>query len=256
MKNSHIFLTNFVLSAVRYVLIFAVSAVLLVVGAIWFDICLYIGLGVLVLYLAVCLISAARMLRIMTCMSGDDPEFNEFMANLKEDPMNFLGEIIGANEENRNKHGEELLSLSDDEIFDTVYFQNLEIAGEAEDEEKELEQFSPARATVYVLSLFDAEIQNGGLCQFFTNSTKMLAPLVSQCLSEIGAEEHKRLFDSFIEENNIDVEDLESFRAKNHRQFVKQSKRFDFESFDNKYYELPPIQTKIAEYIRNNIKEF
>ena len=37
---------------------------------------------------------------------------------------------------------------------------------------------------------------------------------------------------------------------------MKQSKRFDFESFDDRYYQLDSLEAPIANYIRTNISEF
>ena len=52
---------------------------------------------------------------------------------------------------------------------------------------------------MYVAAILDMEIQNGGLCQFFVNSSRMVAPIVSEYMSIIGATEHKNLYDTFIE---------------------------------------------------------
>ena len=63
----------------------------------------------------------------------------------------------------------------------------------------------------YVLYLYNMEIQNCGLCQFFVNSTKIYAPLVSHFLKEVNAVEHKKLYDDFIKANNINLYDLSYF---------------------------------------------
>ena len=152
--------------------------------------------------------------------------------------------------------GEELLTLSDDDLFETVTFQNLDIVGEAEDEDEELELLTGARKTVYILESFDSEIQNGGLCQFFVNSSRVVAPYVFEALKSVGADEHLNLFEEFITANNIDISNLESFKVSSVRGFKKQSKRFDFDAFDDKYYDLPELQEKVVAYIKNNINEF
>ncbi len=256
MNKFSIFLTNFFLTAFRHIGSIVISIILIIVGAIWSNICFYIGLFLIVSNLIVALVGAFRMQNIMNYRSDDDPEFNEMMEKLSSDPMAFLSEIMETQEENRQLHGEDLLSLSDDDLFETIYFQNIDIAVEAEDEDKELEQFTGARKTVYVLGLFDSEIQNGGLCQFFVNSSKIVAPYVSESLKSVGAQEHLILFEEFITTNNIDVSDLESFKIFSKRGYIKQAKRFDFDSFDDKYYELPALQEKVVTYIKNNINEF
>lgn len=256
MKNSNFFFTNLFMSAIRYGLLFVVALIVTIVGAIWVDICLYIGLGLMALYLIVCLISAIQMQRIMNSLSGEDPEFDKLMEELTTDPKAFIADAMGNYEETKKLHGQELLTLSDDDLFETVYFQNLDITEAAEDEERELELFTGARKTVYVLSLFDSEIQNGGLCQFFVNSSRVVAPYVSESLKVINATEHLAIFEDFITTNNIDVSLLDSFKILSKRGYIKQTKRYDFDSFDDKYYDLPPLQEKIVAYIKDNINEF
>ena len=60
-------------------------------------------------------------------------------------------------------HGEDLLQLSDDKLFETVYLQTLDLVDSFADEESALAQISPAQRTVYILSIYDMEIKNGGL---------------------------------------------------------------------------------------------
>lgn len=157
---------------------------------------------------------------------------------------------------NKNLHGENLEKLSDDELYEAVYFQNLDIVDSYESEEAALEEMSSVRRTVYILSMYEYEISNGGLCQFFVNSSRDLAPYVSKCLDEVGATEHKNLFDSFISDNNINVYELESFIIEDLDEFSKQNERYDFDSFDEEYDKLPFLRDSIVDYIRKNINEF
>ena len=157
---------------------------------------------------------------------------------------------------NKNFHGENLEKLSDDELYEAVYFQNLDIVDSYESEEAALEEMSSVRRTVYILSMYEYEISNGGLCQFFVNSSRELAPYVSKCLDEVGATEHKNLFDSFISDNNINVYELESFIIEDLDEFSKQNERYDFDSFDEEYDKLPFLRDSIVDYIRKNINEF
>lgn len=256
MNKCSAFLMNFFLAALKHIGSIVISVVLIVIGAVWSKICLYIGLFLMASNVVVALVNAIRMQRIMNFRFDDDPEFNEMMDRLTADPMAFISETMGNYEERKQLHGEELLTLSDDELFDTVYSQNLDIAEAAEDEDKELEQFAGARRTVYILGLFDSEIQNGGLCQFFVNSSRTVAPYVCEALSAVGADEHRELFEQFTTANGIDVSDLASFRVFSKRGYIKQTKRFDFDAFDDQYYELPELQEKVVAYIKSNISEF
>ncbi len=256
MNKLSTFLINLFISALRHIGSIVISVILIIIGLIWSDVCLYIGLFLIISNVIVAFVNAIRMQRIMNHLSDEDPKFNEMMERLSADSKSFLTEIMENQEENKQLHGEDLLTLSNDALFNTVFFQNLDIAESAEDENKELEQFAGARRTVYILDLFDSEIQNGGLCQFFVNSSRAVAPYVSESLKLVGANEHHELFEHFITTNNIDVSDLELFKIFSKRGYIKQTKRFDFDAFDEAYYELPVLQEKIVEYIKNNINEF
>lgn len=256
MKKSNLFLTNVLMSAIRYGLIFILALIMTIIGVIWNDIFLYIGLGLLAIYLIICFASAVHMQKVIDDVSNSDLEFSELLERVSADPEAFIAEAMGNYEAKKQLHGEELLSLSDDDLFEAVYFQNLDIAENAETEDEALAQFEGARRTVYVLSLFDAEVQNGGLCQFFVNSTRAVAPYVSEALNIVGATEQRELFEHFIASNNIDVSNLESFAVSDRRGYIKQTKRFDFAAFDDKYCNLPALQDRIVEYIKANINLF
>ena len=256
MNKLSTFFANMFLTAFRHLGSIVISIILIIVGSIWSEVCLYIGMFLLISNILVAIVGAIRMQRMMEYRDPDDPNFNDTMDRLTADPQGFLAEIIGEQSENRNLHGAALLTLDDDELFDAVYYQNLEIAGEDEDTSAQLERFTGARRVVFILSLYDAEVQNGGLCQFFVNSSRAAAPCVCKALKSVGASEHLKLFEEFIAENNIDVCDLESFKVQSHRGYVKQTKRFDFDAFDDKYYDLPALQESVVEYIKNNINEF
>lgn len=237
------FLLGFFMTAFKHLGSAVISVALIIIGAIWSDICLYIGLFLLLSNAVVAVVGGIRMQSTMNALEDADVNFN-------------FEKMFEEQEKNKQLHGEELLSLSDEDLFEAVYFQNIDISESAEDEDNELDQFNGARRTVYILSTFDAEVQNGGLCQFFVNSSKAVAPYLCKALESVGANEHKELFEGFVTENNIDLFNLESFKAESTRQYQKQTKRFDFDSFDDKYYDLPALQDKIVAYIKDNINEF
>lgn len=153
-------------------------------------------------------------------------------------------------------HGQELLKLTDDELFETVYFQNIDLVMSYPDESQALSQISPEQRTFYILSIYDMEIQNGGLCQFFVNSSRSLAPFVDECLETVGAEEHRKLLAEFVADNNIDLNNLESFDTPDIEDYILQTQRYDFDSFDNAYYELTALRDYLVEYVKNNITAF
>ena len=156
----------------------------------------------------------------------------------------------------KNLHGEKLLKLSDDQLFEAVYFYNLDLVESFPDEATALSQISPKRRIVFILSIFDMELQNGGLCQFFVNSSRSLAPYIDECLQAVGAEEHRKLFTKFVADNQIDLNHLDSFRISSVEEYATQTERYDFNSFENPYFELTPLQNFIVDYIKVQISEF
>lgn len=153
-------------------------------------------------------------------------------------------------------HGAELLKLTDSQLYEKVYLQTLDLVEAYPDEKTALSEISPEYKTVYILSIYDMEIQNGGLCQFFVNSSRLLAPHVDDCFQTINAQEHKKLFNEFVTNNNIDLEHLESFEIEDVNEYTAQTMRYDFEAFDNAYIELTPLQDYIVSYIKDNISAF
>lgn len=149
----------------------------------------------------------------------------------------------------RVKGAEYLIALDDDEFYDAVecicrdavYDIN---ATNLTDEVK----------YVYSLNEFEMEVNNGGLCQFFVNSSSECAPYISKALAAIGANELKTLFDNFINENNIDVNDLSSFKISDIEEYEAQTKRFDFDSFDDIFCENEIFHQQIIDYSRKNIE--
>ena len=156
----------------------------------------------------------------------------------------------------KNLHGKKLLKLSDDQLFEAVYFYNLALVESFPDEATALSQISPERRIVFILSIFDMELQNGGMCQFFVNSSRSLAPYIDECLQAVGAEEHRKLFIKFVADNQIDLNNLDSFRISSAEEYATQTERYDFNSFENSYVELTPLQDFIVNYIKANISEF
>ena len=150
----------------------------------------------------------------------------------------------------RSMSKEELLALNDEEFFsafeclceDAVY----DIKSADISEEQKL---------VYSLNRFEAEVNNGGLCQFFVNSSSDCAPYISKALEAIEAFALKEAFDRFIADNRIDVYDLSSFKISDIDDYEAQTQRFDFDSFDDKFYEDDGFHQKVIDYARKNIND-
>ena len=105
---------------------------------------------------------------------------------------------------------------------------------------------------LFVIYTYDYEIQNGGLCQFFVNSSREYAPFVSEYLAVLGAEEHRKLFDNFIKSNNINVCDLSNFKITKEGEYNKLFNLYPFNSFDEEYLNNEELCDLLLEYAKNN----
>lgn len=131
MNKASSFFVSFFTSIVQHGGSLILSLILTVIGAIWSDICLYIGLFLLALNLIAALIHAIQTQRILNHLSEDDPAFNEIIDRLSDDPKAFVANLMECQEARKELHGQQLLSLSDEELIETVYAQNLDIADKA-----------------------------------------------------------------------------------------------------------------------------
>lgn len=141
----------------------------------------------------------------------------------------------------------QLLALDDEELFDAVWNVLSYDIDEVNDVANEYQR------VFYTLAYFEMEVNNGGLCQFFVNSSREWAIYVSDSLNIIGADKIKKIFDDFIMKNNINLNDLSSFIINDISEFENQNKRYDFDSFDDYFYENSDIHRLLIDYARNNI---
>jgi len=156
-----------------------------------------------------------------------------------------------------NSTTEELLKLSDNEFYIAIITR---LQYKVRTNNSDINPLNEEEKIVFETDIYDSEINNGGLCQFFTNSSSLVAPYISNNLKILKAKEHKKLFDNFIKENKIEVNDLSSFEITMidniQKQYQNNLDKYPFDEFDTKYFKLPPLQTTLTEYIKNNISKF
>jgi len=99
-------------------------------------------------------------------------------------------------------------------------------------------------------------VNNGGLCQFFVNSSRIVAPVVGKYMGMIGAMEHQKLYEEFIQTHQIDTNDLSSFDCETVDNFQSQYGRYPFDEYDGKFYKLEPLQTNLVPYVKKHIEKF
>ena len=155
---------------------------------------------------------------------------------------------------------EELKELSDDDLRSALSERLIAEEDRNAWEVREcLSSFKGAKKIYYIVNYFDMEVQNGGLCQFFVNSSRDVAPYVVESLNAIGAINYKILLNDFVEEHNINLSDLDSFMIEDVEEFEAQTKRYPFDDFDDKYYELyekEPLEDLLISYAKKHLEDF
>ena len=150
---------------------------------------------------------------------------------------------------------EDLKELPDEYLYEAATERASNIVSSRKDPLEGFLLLSGAQKVIYIADLYDSEVQNGGLCQAFVNSSGMFANKYANALSVIGAEDHKALFEEFVAKNHIDLSDMSLFAADTIKEYQDQTERFEYDAFDDAYYELPPIGEYIARYARQHIGE-
>ena len=150
----------------------------------------------------------------------------------------------------------ELSRLTDDELFEAAAARTANKVDRFESITDGINSLTHAERVFYAASYYEMEVNNGGLCQFFVNASRVLAPMLADCLDEISASDHKALFERFVQDNGIDVNDLSSFRIDDINDYPAQTERYPFDAFDRAFYELKPIQELLPSYVRSHISEF
>ena len=93
------------------------------------------------------------------------------------------------------------------------------------------------------------------MCQFFVNSSRECAPFISAALTAVGDTEVKALFEGFVSENGIDIQNLSSFKITSIDEYQQQTQRFDFDSFDDAFYKIDHLYSQIIAYAKAHLEE-
>ena len=133
--------------------------------------------------------------------------------------------------------------------FDELYSEIIDKAYNEVIHDDDLELLTHKEQIFFVLSTYEMEINNGGLCQFFVNSSRAYAGLIIEFLEELGALEHLKLYQDFIANNNIDVNNLDIFDMDDLKEFEEKNQLYPFDEFDDKFYELKPLCDYLEEFM-------
>ena len=97
---------------------------------------------------------------------------------------------------------------------------------------------SRAMQALHVVLLFDMEIQNGGVAQFFWNQGSTYAALVPEMLREMGLDDVAALYEDFIAANYIQIAEIDSYREQFPDAGVEFYSLHPFDEFDEAYMKI------------------
>lgn len=143
---------------------------------------------------------------------------------------------------------EELSGLSCDRLLFAAIARAENKIGGFEELADGIASLNETQRVIYSLNWLESEVNNGGLCQFFVNSSRIVAPFVSEYMKLVGAEEHKRLFDDFVRKNGIDLNDLSFFDIEGVDGFAEKNEAFPFDEYDDAFYKLEPLDTFLKRF--------
>ena len=121
------------------------------------------------------------------------------------------------------------------EEYETLYFAVIEKVGGPETADFALH---PSwEQSLFIVLILNMEIQCGGLAQFFWNNGALYAALVPDALTETGLEDVRELYESFLRENGITLDEIDALRETDPTMTEIYS-RHPFDEFDCRYMEI------------------
>ena len=151
---------------------------------------------------------------------------------------------------------DELSALTDNELFYAVMVRTEQKAESFENWKDGVDSLNPSQKIFYSLNWLEVEVNNGGLCQFFVNSSRMVAPFISEYMAIVGAFEHKELFDKFILSSGINFSDLSFFDIDDLGEFEEKYEAYPFDDYDNEFYDMEPLETYLTKFAKEHLEDF
>lgn len=111
-----------------------------------------------------------------------------------------------------------------------------------------------AVAVFYRVDEFWTEYSCGGLFGYFANpSGEAYGASLPEDLDRIGASEHRALLEAFLADNGIDLRDLSAFTWERMEEI---GDRVNFDDFDARFAQLPPLWKLLTEYAKASSGDF
>ena len=191
----------------------------------------------------------------LTLFVADKKVHIESMAIISNRLVERINKVLLFDEKYIKMSVPELLQLTDDELFNAVWTRTENFVSSKEYLLDGFNSLNEEQRIFYAIYYLEMEVNNGGLCQFFVNSSRMVAPIVSEYMEIIGAIEHKNLYDSFIEKYKINTYDLSSFDCETVEDFQSQYDRYPFDEYDDAFCELEPLQNYLISFVKKYIEK-
>ena len=168
----------------------------------------------------------------------------------------FAAERVKQEERYLQMDAYQLSVLKDDELLDAIWTRAEHVVSSQDNPAEGFSLLNTQQKIFYAVNYLEMEVNNGGLCQFFVNSSRIVAPLISEYLGVIGASQHKKLYDTFIEKHKINLADLSSFDSVTVEAFQSQYSRYPFEEYDDAFYELESLRDHLIPFAKKHIEKF
>ena len=150
----------------------------------------------------------------------------------------------------------ELSELSDDELFEAVICRTENKVDSYDEWEDGVNALNSSQKIFYSVNWLEIEVNNGGLCQFFVNSSRMVAPYVSEYMGIIGAEDHKKLYDNFVSKYKIDLCELSFFDVEKAEEFEEKTQKYPFDEYDDAFYDMESLESYLKQFVRKYLGDF
>ena len=120
-----------------------------------------------------------------------------------------------------------------------------------------LEAMTEVERNVFVTCYFERKVRSGGLCSFLLEYPE-LAPYIIDALEAVKAEPYKKLLETFIKQNHIDLEHIIETQVFDMYDYFLFYQKYPFDEFDNRFKGLEHTEEKdlgdyITEYIYANM---
>lgn len=151
-------------------------------------------------------------------------------------------------------------STSDDKLLQTI-FDNLceKLPKDYTEEYTAVASFPKSKQAIYIIWLLEAEVNNGGFNQFYSNSSGQFAKLAPDALKMIGAPKFLNLVERANAIYQREYDKITKFQDGSIEGFSKSYDDNPLNSLDSEFYELcneEDLQKLQVDFIRKNKQEF